>query len=183
MIIIIIRWWSAKSLALKWTNDGRSMIPRMSPRRTASPFCGKCPSTLTEPSQLIGLTLCLRTKRTKPAFPLAWLYTPRHQHLSKNYGKAYQIQSLGNRGWTNVGTQNNNNPGGYGSPWHHKEGHWKPHQENPWQHQRTWTAENNSFFYSPPSQAGPLHREKASVSPKVHGSDSDVERENQSQLH
>ena len=169
MIIIIIRWWSAKSLALKWRNDGRSMIPRLSPRRTASPFCGTCPSTLTEPSQLIGRTLCWITKRTKPAFPLAWLYTPRHQHLSQNYGKAYQIQSLGNRGWTNVGAQNNNNPGGYGSPWHHKE--------------RTWTPENNSFFYSPPSQAGPLHREKASLSPKVHGSDSDVERENQSQLH
>ena len=28
---------------------------------------------------------------------------------------------LGNRGWANVGAQNNNSPGGYGSPWHKKD--------------------------------------------------------------
>ena len=72
--------------------------------------------------------------------------------------KAYQIQRLGNRGWANVGAQNNNSPGGYGSPWHHQEGHGKLHQQNPWQHQHTWTPENNSPFYSPPSQAGPLNQ-------------------------
>ena len=27
--------------------------------------------------------------------------------------------------------QNNNSPGGYGSPWHHQEGHGKLHQQNP----------------------------------------------------
>ena len=31
-------------------------------------------------------------------------------------------------------------------------------QQNPWQHQHTRTPENNSPFYSPPSQAGPLHQ-------------------------
>ena len=50
---------------------------------------------------------------------------------------------------------NNNSPGGYRSPWHHQEGHGKLLQQNPWQHQHTWTPENNSLFYSPPSQAGP----------------------------
>ena len=55
-----------------------------------------------------------------------------HQHLSQNHGKAYQIQRLGNRGWANVGVQINNSPGGYGSPWHHQEGHGKLHQQNPW---------------------------------------------------
>ena len=62
--------------------------------------------------------------------------------------KAYPIQRLGNRGWANVG----------GNPWHHQEGHVKLLQQNPWQHQHTWTSENNSPFYSPPSQAGPLHQ-------------------------
>ena len=85
-------------------------------------------------------------------------YTPQHQHLSQKHGKAYQIQRLGNRGWVNVGAQNNNSPSGYGSPWHHQEGHGKLLQQNPWQHQHTWTPENNSPFYSPPSQAGPLHQ-------------------------
>ena len=49
---------SAKSLVLRWRNDGMSMNPWLSPRRTASPFCRTCPSTLTGPSQLIGRTLC-----------------------------------------------------------------------------------------------------------------------------
>ena len=49
---------SAKSLVLRWRNDGMSMNPWLSPRRTASPFCGTYPSTLTGPSQLIGRTLC-----------------------------------------------------------------------------------------------------------------------------
>ena len=31
-------------------------------------------------------------------------------------------------------------------------------QQNPWQHKQTRTPENNSPFYSPPSQAGPLHQ-------------------------
>ena len=56
------------------------------------------------------------------------------------------------------GAQNNNSPGCYGSSWHHQEGHGKLLQQNPWQHQHTWTPENNSPFYSPPSQAGPLHQ-------------------------
>ena len=30
--------------------------------------------------------------------------------------------------------------------------------KNPWQHKHTRTPENNSPFYSPPSQAGPLHQ-------------------------
>ena len=64
--------------------------------------------------------------------------TPRHQHLSYNHGKAYQIKRLGNRGWANVGVQNNNGPGGYGSPRHHQEGHGKLLQQNPWQHQHRW---------------------------------------------
>ena len=47
------------------------------------------------------------------------------------------------------GAQNNNSPGCYGSSWHHQEGHGKLLQQNPWQHQHTWTPENNSPFYSP----------------------------------
>ena len=47
---------SANSLALRCRNDGMSMNPRLSPRRTASPFCETCPSTLTGLSQLIGRT-------------------------------------------------------------------------------------------------------------------------------
>ena len=35
------------------------------------------------------------------------------------------------------GAKNNNSPGGYGSPWHHQDGHGKLHQQNPWQHQHT----------------------------------------------
>ena len=31
-------------------------------------------------------------------------------------------------------------------------------QQNPWQHKHTRTPENNSPFYGPPSQAGPLHQ-------------------------
>ena len=58
----------------------------------------------------------------------------------------------------NVGTQNNNSPGGYGSPWHHHEGHRKLHQQNPRQHQHSRTSENNSPFDSPPSQVGPTHQ-------------------------
>ena len=42
--------------ALRCRNDGMSMNPRLSPRRTASPFCETCPSTLTGPSQPIGRT-------------------------------------------------------------------------------------------------------------------------------
>ena len=49
---------SLKSLVLRLKNDGMSMNPRLPPRRTASPFCGTWPSTLTPPSQLIGRTLC-----------------------------------------------------------------------------------------------------------------------------
>jgi len=45
-----------------------SMNPRLSPRKTISPFCGTYPSTLTEPSQLIGRTLCKRTRKIKLAF-------------------------------------------------------------------------------------------------------------------
>ena len=48
---------SAKSLVLRWGNDGMSMNPRLSPRRIASWFCETCPSTLTGPLQLIGQTL------------------------------------------------------------------------------------------------------------------------------
>ena len=40
---------SAKSLALRWRNDGMSMNPRLSPRMRTSLFCGTCPSTLTGP--------------------------------------------------------------------------------------------------------------------------------------
>ena len=47
------------------------------------------------------------------------------------------------------GAQNNSSPGCYGSSWHHQEGHGKLLQQNPWQHQHTWTPENNSPFYSP----------------------------------
>ena len=73
--------------------------------------------------------------------------------------KAYQIQRLGNRGWANVGAQNNNSPRGYGSPWLHPEGHLKLLQQNPWQHQHTWTPEINSPFFSggsSPSSRNPL---------------------------
>ena len=49
---------SVKSLVLRWKKNGLSMNPRLPPRRTASPFCGTWPSTLTRPSQLIGRTLC-----------------------------------------------------------------------------------------------------------------------------
>ena len=68
-----------------------------------------------------------------------------------------------------MGAQNDNSPGGYGSPWHHQEGHGKLLQQNPWQHQHTSTPENDSSFYSPPSQAGPLHQVEtlfASQSPR-----------------
>ena len=67
------------------------------------------------------------------------------------------VQRLGNRGRTNVGAQNNNSPGGYGSPWHHQEGHGKLLQQNTWQYQHSWTPEKTAF-YSPPSQAGPFHQ-------------------------
>ena len=49
---------SAKSLALRWRNDGMSMNPGLSPRMTESLFCGTCPFTLTGPKWLIGRTLC-----------------------------------------------------------------------------------------------------------------------------
>ena len=39
-------------------NNHMSMYPRLSPRKTASPFYGTYPSTLTGPSQLIGRALC-----------------------------------------------------------------------------------------------------------------------------
>ena len=42
---------SAKSLALRWRNDGMSMNPGLSPRMTESLFCGTCPSTLTGPKR------------------------------------------------------------------------------------------------------------------------------------
>ena len=42
---------SAKSLALRWRNDGMSMYPGLSPRMTESLFCGTCPSTLTWPKR------------------------------------------------------------------------------------------------------------------------------------
>ena len=93
------------------------------------------------------------------------------------------VQRLGNQGWANVGAQNNRSPGGYESPWHHQEGHGKLFQQTSCQHQRTWTPENNSPFYSPPCQAGPLHQVETPLPTKVHGLDSDVKRENQSQLH
>ena len=97
------------------------------------------------------------TRRIKSAFSLIWLYpsTPTPQSKPR---KSLPIQRPGNGGWANVGAQNNNSPGGYGSPWHHQEGHGKLHQQNPWQHQHTWTPENNSPFYSPPSEVGPLHQ-------------------------
>ena len=49
--------------------------------------------------------------------------------------------------------------------------------------EHTWTPENDSSFYSPPSQVGPLQQVEPSLSPKVHCLDSNVERENHSQLH
>ena len=67
------------------------------------------------------------------------------------------VQRLGNRGWTNVGAQNNNSPSGYGSPWYHQGGHGKLHQQNSWQYQHSWTPEKTPF-YSPPSQTGPFHQ-------------------------
>ena len=42
---------------------------------------------------------------------------------------------------------------------------------------------NNSPFYSPPSQVGPLHQVETLFASKDHGLDLDVERENHSQLH
>ena len=42
----------------------------------------------------------------------------------KTTEKLYQIQRPGNRGWANVGAQNNNSYG-YRNPWHHQEGHGK----------------------------------------------------------
>ena len=35
------------------------------------------------------------------------------------------------------GALNNNRPSGYGSPWHHQEGHGEPLQQNPWHYQHT----------------------------------------------
>ena len=64
------------------------------------------------------------------------------------------------------GAQNNKNPGGYGSPWHRREGHGKLLRQNPWQHQHTWTPENNSPFYSPSSQVGPLHQVETLFAPQ-----------------
>ena len=60
---------------------------------------------------------------------------------------------IGNRSWANVRAQNNNSPGGYGSPWHHQEGHRKLHQLK-----TLPTSTNmNSPFYSPPFQSdGPV---------------------------
>ena len=56
------------------------------------------------------------------------------------------IQGLGNRGWANEGAQNNNSPSGYGSPLYHQEGHGKLYEQNPWQHQHTWTPEITLLF-------------------------------------
>ena len=54
-----------------------------------------------------------------------------------------------------MGAQNNNSHGGYGSPWHHQEGHGKLHQQNPWQHQLLTGhpllsgQQHKSHFFSP----------------------------------
>ena len=79
--------------------------------------------------------------------------------------------------------QNNNSPGGYGSPWHHQEGHGKLHQQNPGNINIHELEKITLLFFSPPSQAGPLHQVKTLFASKVHGLDSDVERGNHLQLH
>ena len=66
-----------------------------------------------------------------------------------------------------MGAQNNSTSCGYGSPWHHQEGHGKLLQQNPWQHQHTQALENNSAFSlsggSSPLSRNPLCHPKSMV--------------------
>ena len=139
---------SAKSLALRWRNDGMSMNPRLSPRMTASLFCAidRIDTDRTIPANRPDIAL--KNEKDKTYLLIDMTCTPRHQHLSQNHGKAYQIQRLGNRGWANMGAQNNNSPGGYGSPWHHQEGHRKLLQRNPWQRQHTWELQKITLLFT-----------------------------------
>ena len=51
-----MHWKICKEFGIEVKERWYELNPRLSLRRTASPFCGTCPSTLTGPSQLKGRT-------------------------------------------------------------------------------------------------------------------------------
>ena len=153
-----MHWKICKEFGIEVKERQYEHEPKTVTEKDNVPILSNMPIHLTGPSQLIGRILCWRTRRTKPPFSLTWLYpsipTPQSKPRKSlaNISKDLEIEV--ERMWGS----NNNGPGGLESPWHHQEGHGKLHQQNPWQHQHTWTPENNSPFYSPPSQADALQQ-------------------------